>query len=596
MTVAEMEEATFGREQWFDVRDDVLSAQAGDTEATKQLTSTRDLLLDDANKQGVPDAIASSYLNGALYGNGIAKIVMDKQITRVPGSVDPLTGTRSPPTNQEQWVVKLDPIPADEFVPDPSGSNIDEMMGCAHELLKPTAWVNRLQSRGVFLKKAKVNSGDGMDSQIKQERQDLEGGLHKEDTVLITEYHGLIPARLLPPKQTRANNPLDALLDAEEIQSGDETMVEAIVTISNKSELLRARANPFWRQDRSIVAYQHEKVPGRFWGRGVAEKGFNPQKALDAELRSRMDALALISNPMMAADITRMPRGFDLRIRPGKLWLTNGSPKDVIQPVVFQGLDPNTFNQTGEMERMVQMGTGAMDSATPIRNNERNSTATGSSLQQAGFVKRSKRAMANVSRNFLQVIVQKMLWRYMQFDSKRYPIDVDFRVMGTLGIVARELEQNQLTQMLGVVEAGSPPHLVLIKAIFDNSSSPYKAQINAAVDQMLQGPSEEEQQEQQILKQMELAKLQTELQQAAFTNEKIQSETILNLAKAQSQKFEDESENVNLQLAIQKTMKEFGELQELRRQNDAALMNAQANILKARQGNGGNNGSGSSGS
>jgi len=596
MTVAEMEEATFGREQWFDVRDDVLSAQAGDTDATKQLIATRDLLLDDANKQGIPDAIASAYLNGALYGNGIAKIVMDKKITRTPGSIDPLTGTRSPPTTDEQWVVKLDPIPADEFVPDPAGTNIDEMMGCAHELLKPTAWVSRLQSRGVFLKKAVVTAGDGRDSLIKQERQDLESLLHKEDTVLITEYHGLIPARLLPPKQKRGDNPIDALLDAEEIKSGDETMVEAIVTISNKGELLRARANPFWRQDRSIVSYQHEKVPGRFWGRGVAEKGFNPQKALDAELRSRMDALALISNPMMAADITRMPRGFDLRIRPGKLWLTNGPPKEVLTPVIFQGLDPSTFNQTGEMERMVQMGTGAMDSATPIRQNQRNSTATGSSLQQAGFVKRSKRAMANVSRNFLQVIVQKMLWRYMQFDSKRYPIDVDFRVMGTLGIVARELEQNQLTQMLGVVEAGSPPHLVLIKAIFDNSSSPYKAQINAAVDQMLQGPTEEEQQQAQFAQQMQQAQLQANLEKTQLEGAEIQSKIMLNIAKVQSEEVGSEFEGAKLQVEVQRLFKELDELNEQRRQNDAALMNAEANLIKARNSGGGNNGSGQNGS
>jgi hypothetical protein len=591
MTVAEMEEATFGREQWFDVRDDVLSQQQGDTEAIRKIIATRDLLLDDADRFGVPDAIAASYLNGALYGNGIAKIVMDKVTTRIPGKVDEQTGRRSPPTESVRWVVKLDPIPADEFVPDPSGTTVDEMLGCAHEVMKPRAWVARLQSRGIFLQ-TDVSHHDGRDSEMKAERRDLEGELHHEDTVLITEYHGLIPARLLPTKR-RSPNPLDALLDEEEIKSGDETMVEAIVTISNKDQLLRARQNPFWRQDRSIVSYQHEKVPGRFWGRGVAEKGFNPQKALDAELRARMDALALISNPMMAADVTRMPRGFDLRIRPGKLWLTNGPPKDVLQPVVFAGLDPNTFNQTGEMERMVQMGTGAMDSATPIRQNERNSTATGSSLQQAGFVKRSKRAMSNVSRNFLQPIIRKMMWRYMQFDSKRYPFDVDFRVMGTLGIVARELEQNQLTHMLGLVPEGSPPQLVLIKAIFDNSSSPYKAQINSAVDQMLQGPSEEEQAKAQFLEQLQIAQLKAEVEKTQGENIKLQTEAMLNIAKAQSEEVKTEFEGAQLQIEVQRLFKEIEELAEMRRQNDAALINAQANFIKARQSgsSGGNSGS-----
>ncbi len=584
MTVAEMEEATFGRTQWFDVRDDILAQQNQKTEEIQQLTQTRDRLLEDANNAGIPDAVAAAYLNGALYGNGIGKIVLDKKTIRSPGPLKP-DGTRDI-SKTEKIVVRLDPIPADEFVPDPAGTTIDEMLGCAHELLKPLAWVGRLQAKGIF-KTKNIMPGPGVDNEIKSERGDEESNLTKEDSVLITEYHGLVPVRLMPPKKDRNISAVDALLAADEIRSGDETMVEAIVTISNKSDLLRARPNPFWMQDRSIVSYQHEKVPGRFWGRGVAEKGFNPQKALDAELRSRMDALALISNPMMAADITRMPRGFDLRIRPGKLWLTNGDPNKVLIPISFPGLEPATFNQTGDMERMVQMGTGAMDSATPVHMNARNSTATGSSLQQSGFVKRSKRAMANVSRNFLQPLVRKILWRYMQFDSLRYPVDVDFQVMGTLGIVARELEQNQLTQMLGVVEAGSPPQLVLIKAIFDNSSSPYKAQVNAAVDKMLEGPTEEEQARQKFIEQLEMAAMQADLENKQFENKKLMAEVFLLIAKAQSEEIKTEFEGADLSLKVQELFLELDKLAELHRQNDAALINAQANFIKAQKGTGG---------
>ena len=587
MTVAEMEEATFGREQWFDVRDDVLAQQAG--AGAELMTKTRDLLLDDANTYGVPDSISASYLNGALYGNGIGKVVMDKVTTRTPGEVDQNTGIRGPVTESVRWVVKVDPIPADEFIPDPAGTTIDEMLGCAHELHKPMAWVNRLQSRGIF-RQVDLFQGDGIDNNIKQEREDQETFVHPDDTVLITEYHGLIPVRLLPPTRPQGENFVDDLLAQEEIKSNDETMVESIVTIGNKSHLLRARKNPFWQQDRSIVSYQHEKVPGRFWGRGVAEKGFNPQKALDAELRARMDALALVSNPMMAVDLTRMPRGFDRKVRPGKLWMTNGSPKDVLQPIAFQGLDPSTFGQSGEMERMVQMGTGAMDTATPMKMNERNSTATGTSLQQSAFVKRSKRAMANVSRNFLQPLIRKMLWRYMQFDSKRYPVDVDFRVMGTLGIVARELEQSQLTQMLALVPEGSPPQLVLIKAIFDNSSSPYKAQVNAAVDQMLQPPTPEEQAKQQFIEQLAMAKEAAEVEKLQMESGKLQSEIMLNIAKAQSEEVNTEFEGAKLEIEVQRLFKELAELQELSRQNTAALINAQANLTKANDSGGDDNG------
>jgi hypothetical protein len=37
-------------------------------------------------------------------------------------------------------------------------------------------------------------------------------------------------------------------------------------------------------------------------------------------------------------------------------------------------------------------------------------------MQFGGFIKRSKRTMQNIERNFLGPFVQKAMWRYMQFD------------------------------------------------------------------------------------------------------------------------------------------------------------------------------------
>ena len=62
-------------------------------------------------------------------------------------------------------------------------------------------------------------------------------------------------------------------------------------------------------QDRPVVAFPWDVVPSMFWGRGVCEKGYNSQKALDTELRARIDALALTIHPMLAIDATRLPRG-----------------------------------------------------------------------------------------------------------------------------------------------------------------------------------------------------------------------------------------------------------------------------------------------
>jgi len=580
MSVAEMEEATFGNEGWVDIADDVRDEERQD------IGPIRAALLEDLSEGKVEDGISGAFLNGALYGNQIAKIVVTTEKVKRLGPVDPETRQRKI-IEEPRVLCKLDPIPADEFVPDPSATEIDEMLGCAHELTKPLSWVHRMQSRGIFRKTAAIHPGGTTDVDPPVERADLEGTLTAEDAVFITEYHGLVPARMLSALERRPRTPVDEVLDKEEIETGDETLVEAIVTIANKGELLRAIANPFLMGDRSIVSAQHEKVPGRFWGRGVAEKGYNPQKALDAEMRARADALALITNPMMAADITALPRGFDLRVRPGKLWLMQGSPKDTIQPIGFQGLDMTTFNQSGELERMVQMGTGAMDTATPIRQNKRNETATGTSLQAGTFVKRTKRALRNSTRNFISPVIRKILWRYMQFAPDRYPQDFKFKVVAGMGIVARELEQQQLGSLVQVVPEGSPAQLEIVRGIIENASVTNKRQIEAALESMK--PSPEQIQRQELVQDLQLRMAITELQAAQAELRETESKVVLNMAKAQEALAKGQIDQGRFELDIASLQKEFEELKELRRQNDAALMTARANLIKAQRDSGSGN-------
>ena len=55
-SVAELEEATFGRGKWFDLQDDMLDADPSEAEYV------RNLLQEDLEKTGVKDAIAEVFL------------------------------------------------------------------------------------------------------------------------------------------------------------------------------------------------------------------------------------------------------------------------------------------------------------------------------------------------------------------------------------------------------------------------------------------------------------------------------------------------------------------------------------------------------
>ena len=357
------------------------------------------------------------------------------------------------------------------------------------------------------------------------------------------------------------------------------------MTVANETTLLRAIANPFTMQDRPFMAYQHEKVPGEFWGRGVAEKGYNPQKALDAELRARIDALALATAPMMGADVTRLPRNPDMRVRPGKLWLTRGRPSEILEPVGFspQGL-ALTFQQGSDLERMVQMGTGAMDTASPLSTNRRNETVGGMSMMQAGFIKRAKRTMQNVERQFLNPLVKKALWRYMQFDPDRYPADMKFAVNSGMGIMARELEQQQLVQLMGFVPPENPAHMVLLKAIFDNTPTANKKELKQIIDTMVEAakPDPQAQQMQKVAKElaMRMTKAETMLKEAEAA--KTAAEKLLIDAKTAHEKILTDLEDDKLQLQAANVAVSAERTRAQMRQTDVAKERNEIERLKAK--------------
>ena len=487
-SVAELEEATFGRGKWFDIQDDMLDQDKSDAEYV------RNLLQEDLEKTGVKDAICEVFLNSAIYGTGIGKIVVEQSIERSPVET-PVEGTMAT-TRQLVEIpsidVKVEPISPKEFLIDPSANSIKEALGVAHEVIKPRYHVVDGIKSGVY--RDVPLDGDfntvhfGFDPEIKS--------ADESDSVKITEYWGLVPKRFL-----KASNDKD---DFEYAQKDE--LVEAVVTLVNDEYILRAEENAFMMQDRPFIAYQHDIVPNKFWGRGVCEKGFNPQKALDAEMRARIDSLALTTTPMMAADATRLPRGVKFEVRPGKTVLTNGSPRDALMPLDMGTTDQSTFTQVASLQNMIQMGTGSADTGSADR-----ATSAGMSMAQSAAIKRQKRTLMNFQNTFLIPMINKSMWRKIQFDVERYPVnDYKFIPYSTMGIMAKELEMTQMVQMLQSIPKDSPAFGVILLAMVQNSSMHNRDQI---VQQLLQGqqPNPEQQQLRQTGIQLDIQKAQAEI-------------------------------------------------------------------------------------
>ena len=517
-TVSEIEEALFGRDEWFDAVD---AAKNGLEQQLKEQLKT-DLELVNAQ-----DQIMEAVLNGAIFGTMIAIVNVrkgsDPKMTRDPATFELKT------QDNQRVLVDIESIRPDEFIPDPQGRNIQQMLGCARRMQRTLHYVLEKAEQGVYRKEAvpalaptrrlKNSDVDNTDPQSVNTT-------YESEQIDLIEYHGKVPASLILPV---VQNPgeLRKMLKSGNLHEGAQgPMVEAIVTLANTGVLLRAMVNPFTMRDRAIVAAQLEKVPGRFWGRGVAEKGYNPQKALDAELRARMDALGYISAPMLGVDAGRMPRGFRFEVRPGKVWPTNGPPNEILQPVKIGEYNTLTFEQTQEMERMVQMGTGSFDTASALKAQSQSGAngAGSNSMLMGAFVKRAKRSIANINRNFIFPLLQKSLWRYMQFDPVRYPSDFGIQLKPSLGIVAREVEAAQMTQLIGMLpDEYHQAKLILARGVVEHTGLSGKGQILQLMDKVLT-PDPKQQQKAQQMDQLRQQAAQAQLQGILLTNKKTQAE------------------------------------------------------------------------
>lgn len=586
MTVSELEEAIFGREVWFDITDDLR-----DEDKLTDALMARDVLLEDLDLVNARDQILEAITNAAIFGTGIVKINVHVGTEERFGRNEAYELVRE---DKQRVFVTVESIRPDEFIPDPAGRSIEEMLGVAHRVnTKPLHDVLEKIEQGMYRKDA-LNLLMPQQRQVNQDidqtdPQSLLSPTHA-DQVDIVEYHGKVPAKLLAAINRIEGTADDLLVNDLASERGDGELVEAIVTIANGSILLRAMMNPFIMSDRSIIAFQFEKVPGRFWGRGIAEKGYNPQKALDAEIRARIDALGFISSPMLGVDTGRIPKTFKLEIKPGKLWLTQGPPAEVLNPVQIGNIDANTFNQASEMERMVQMGTGAFDTATALKNQSQSGASglSSNSMMMGAFVKRSKRSINNVDRNLLQPLIKKVMWRYMQFDPQRYPNDYKFNVKATMGIVAREVEAAQMTQLIGMLpEDAKSVNLTIAQGIIEHSTFANKSQILQQINEALKPPPPEVQEQQQQLAQMQLQAAIATAQGALLANQKTMAEIRKLLAEASAVAKKGDVEDDKLIQEQQKIVLMDKELDAFEEQNKIALkrldLQQQQLDLKARE-------------
>ena len=477
---AEIIEAIFGQGEFFDIKDDIKDVN-GDPLDVQALKIQ---MMEDFAKDKIKKSIDHIELMAEIYGTGIGEILVQEKIEYVPSTqvLPGIVGHAAIGVNETtRTSVRLKPINPKNFLIDPNADSIEDAMGVAIEKYVSIHKIVEGMEKGIY---KKVDIGTMYTDDSLEPTQELR--TYQDDKVLLITYYGLVPREYLLDLENDGQEVVD-LFPEDSVADDYSGLVEAIVVIANNNMLLKAEENPYMMKDRPVVAYQDDSVPGRFHGRGTVEKAYNMQKAIDGQLRAHMDSLALTTAPMIAMDATRLPRGAKFEIKPGKALLTNGNPSEILYPFHFGQSNQDAPGAAQNFERMLLQATGTVDSAGLPSASQRDATGQGMSMAMAGIIKKYKRTLVNFQEDFMIPFINKAAWRFMQFDPERYPsADMNFVPTATMGILAREFEQQQMIGLLQTLGPNTPILPLILKGILGNSSLTNKAELLQSLEQMSQ--------------------------------------------------------------------------------------------------------------
>jgi hypothetical protein len=530
---AEIMEAIFGQGDFFDIEDDIQDVNGNDID----VEVLKAQLMEDFAKDKIRKAIDQIELMAEIYGTGIGEIVVKDEIEYVPATqaIPGVQGQAAIGVQEKpRTAVKIVPVNPKNFLFDPNGTSIEECMGVAIEKYVSMHKIVKGMEDGIY---RKVDIGPMYSEDSLEATQ--ESTQFKDDKVKLLTYYGLVPREYLMQLENEGEEVVD--LFPEDSSADDYSdLVEAIIVIGNDSLLLKAEENPYMMKDRPVVLYQDDTVPNRLLGRGTVEKAYNMQKAVDAQIRSHMDSLALTGAPMIGMDATRLPRGAKFEVKPGKAILTNGNPAEILQPFNFGRTDGSNMTTSKEFERMLLQATGTLDSQGMVSSVSRDAGQGGISMAVASIIKKYKRTLTNFQEDFLMPFIKKAAFRYMQFDPERYPsVDMSFIPTATLGIMAREYEQQQFISLLQTLGPNTPVLPVILKGIVANSSLSNRYEMMAELEKMNQpDPQQQQMQMMQDQLKMQLAQAQLAL---------LQAQTAERAANAQQTQVETQMMPVELQ-------------------------------------------------
>jgi hypothetical protein len=170
-------------------------------------------------------------------------------------------------------------------------------------------------------------------------------------------------------------------------------------------------------------------------------------------------------------------------------------------------VDGANIQTAQQFEQMLLQATGTMDTAAMQTQPE----GANMSFALSAIIKKNKRTLVNFQDSFLIPFVEKAAWRFMQFDPEHFKTqDWKFIPSSTLGMLAREVEQQQFINLMKTLGPDSPLVPILMQGVLETSNLANKTQLLQQLAQAQQpDPQAQQMQQQQMQLQMGLVAAQT---------------------------------------------------------------------------------------
>ena len=220
--------------------------------------------------------------------------------------------------------------------------------------------------------------------------------------VEIWEMHGIVPREFAP--------------------DGVRTRV---VVVANRRTVLRNDPSPYYGHP--AVSFSPTPDPHSFYGIGKVQAVSKLQAAGNRILNQKLDTVDLALSPIFMGDANRMPNIDNLHTKPGAVFLTDGDPREVLQPIPMnlQGLQAAYMELDGIWKYMQMAGAVGEDTVMGMPGSDRQTAFEFRGRQEQAMTRIALEAM------LASVAIEGLAEQYRDLNRDLLPMPAMIKIIGS---------------------------------------------------------------------------------------------------------------------------------------------------------------------